>query len=265
MRVPYVVLGEDTPSVLVIPGVEPEHRIPEGLRLQGVRGAFEDLAEAHSLAVAWRADRSPNELTLEAIADDYVDLVRELEMADVVIIGISTGAPMAIETAARLGDRCKLLALVSGGVSPSAAGVSLLEDSIRFATEGAWRRLARRQIAALYPDLFGQTVLATVAWLFPGLYGTPESADHFCALCAIVRDADLEARAPDVSAPSLIINGERDILYPTDAATGTALLLTHGEAITIERAGHGAFKSHANRINRILIPRVSTALNRSER
>ncbi|MFW6292938.1 MAG: alpha/beta fold hydrolase, partial [Spirochaetota bacterium] len=96
MRVPYVALGEGTPTILIIPGIEPEHRVPDGLRLQGVRAAFEELAEVEAVAVAWRADRDPSDTTLDSIADAYVDLARELELADVTIVGVSTGAPMAI-------------------------------------------------------------------------------------------------------------------------------------------------------------------------
>lgn len=260
MRVPYVVLGEATPSVLVIPGIEPEHRVPEGLRLQGVRGAFADLAEAHSLAVAWRADRPAEEITLDVIADDYVDLVRELEMPEAVVIGISTGAPMAIETAARLGTRCKLLVLVSGGAAVSEAGRSFLEESVRLATEGEWRRLAWKQMIALYPSLFGRLVLAPVAAMMPGLYGTPDDSSHFCALTSIALSADMRELAQGIESSSLVVNGERDFIYPPDSATGAALLMTNGEAITIPRAGHGAFKSHAAKINRILLPRITEAL-----
>ncbi|MFW5688002.1 MAG: alpha/beta fold hydrolase [Spirochaetota bacterium] len=252
MRVPYVVLGDATPEILVIPGIEPEHRVPEGLRLQGVRGAFEELAEKRTVAVAWRADRPASELTLATMASDYVDLVRELELTDVAIVGISTGCPMAIETAARLGRRCSRLALVAGGAYLSQEGQSLLRRSATLAEQGRWRELARDQIAAFYPNVFGRLVLASIAWLFPGLYGEPDDSDYFVAITSAVVDADLRSRAEDVSARALVVNGERDLLYPPAIARETALLLTDADVVTIPRAGHGAFKSHARRINRLL-------------
>lgn len=260
MRVPYVVLGEGTPAVLVIPGIEPVHRIPDGLRLQGVRGAFEELAEAHALAVAWRADRPADEISLDSIADDYVDLVRELEIADVAILGISTGAPMAIETAARLGSRCKLLALAAGGAYVSEPGRLLLRRSIELAQTGQWRSLARMQIAALYPDPVGRTLLAAVAWTFPTLYGTPNDPSFYTALTRIAEQSDLRERATDVTARSIVINGERDLLYPPEIATETALMLMNGEAVALPRAGHGVFKSRAGRIRKLLLPRLLEAL-----
>jgi pimeloyl-ACP methyl ester carboxylesterase len=252
MRVPYVVLGDGTPQLLVIPGIEPEHQVPEGLRLQGVRGAFEQLAEERTVAVAWRADRPVSEMTLATIASDYVDLAQELELADLAVVGMSTGCPMAIETAARLGSRCTRLALVSGGAYLSQQGRSLLQRTIALAEAGLWRELAREQIAAFYPGPVGRYLLATVAWLFPGLYGEPDDPAYFKALSSIVVEADLRARAEDVSARALVINGERDLLYPPGIARETALLLADGNAVTIPRAGHGAFKSHAGRINKLL-------------
>ena len=253
MGVPYVVLGEGTPSVLVIPGIEPEHRVPDGLRLQGVRGAFEQLAEKSPVAVAWRAARPPSDLTIGAIAGDYVDLVTELELTDLTVIGVSTGSPMAIETAARLDSRCRRLVLVSGGAYASQPGRSLLRRVAAFAERGEWRRLAREQILAFYPGLFGSAILASVAWLFPDLYGRPDDPTWFMGLCSLVADADLRARCRDVSATAHIINGERDVLYPPGIAQETALLFADGRLTTIPRAGHGAFKSHAGRINRLIL------------
>lgn len=253
MSVPYAVLGEAPPSVLIVPGIEPEHRVPEGLRLQGVRGAFEQIAEQRSLAIAWRAERSADAMSLDAIADDYVDLARELELTDMALVGISTGCPMAIETAARLGSRCTRLALVAGGAYPSQEGRALLERAVAHAEAGAWRRLAREQIAAFYPGVFGSAVLASVAWLFPGLYGEPDDPEHFIGLTRVVAEADLRARCKDVPARALVINGERDLLYPPAIARQTALLLADGESVVVPRAGHGVFKSHAGRVNKLLL------------
>lgn len=253
MGLPYVVLGEAPPSILIVPGIEPEHRVPEGLRLQGVRGAFEQIAEERPLAVAWRGERAEHEMSLAAIADDYVDLARELELTDMAVVGISTGCPMAIETAARLGSRCTQLALVAGGAYLSQQGRSLLERAVAHAQTGSWRRLASEQIAAFYPGAFGSTVLAGVAWLFPGLYGEPDDPEHFVGLTRVVAEADLRARCKDVPARALVINGERDLLYPPEIAQETALLLADGESVSIPRAGHGVFKSHAGRVNKLLL------------
>ena len=252
MGVPYAVLGEGTPGILVIPGIEPEHLVPEGLRLQGVRGAFEELAEERAVAVAWRANRAPEEMTIGSIAADYVDLARELELTDLTIVSVSTGCAMAIETAARLGSRCRTLVLVSGGAVPSEIGRALLRRSAELAGLGRWRALAREQMIAFYPGLFGRTVLAGVAWLFPALYGEPDDPAYFMRLCTLAAEADLRRRSEDVSARTLVVNGERDVIYPPDVARETALLLADGELVTIPRAGHGAFKSHAGRIHRLI-------------
>jgi pimeloyl-ACP methyl ester carboxylesterase len=252
MGVPYVLLGEQAPSILVIPGIEPEHRVPDGLRLQGVRAAFDEFAERHSIIVAWRAEKKPEEISLESIAEDYVDLALQLELTDLTIIGISTGCPMAIETAARLGKRCIRLILISGGAYISKQGAEFLKRTIALAQIGNWRRLAREQIAMIYPGLFGSWVLAPIAWLLPALFGRPADPSHFVALTTVVVHADLRVRCKDVGAPVLLINGERDRLYPPAIARETALLLTDGDVMLLRRAGHGAFKSHASGIVKLI-------------
>ena len=248
--VPYAVIGDALPTRLVIPGIEPEVEVPDGLRLQGVRGAFEELVDG-GLCVAWRRAVTPAS-TLDRIVDDYIDLIHELEMADLSLIGVSTGSIIAVEVAARIGHRCRRLALVSGGARVSDAGRQLLDSAIDDASAGRWRDLARRQTRAYYPGPIERGVLGAIAWAFPQLYGTPTGADHYVGLTRIVRDADVRERVASVSAPLLIVNGEHDVFFPPDEAQETALIADDGVLRTIARAGHGVFKSHAHQVTRAL-------------
>ena len=240
--VPYVVVGEGLPTKLVIPGIEPEHAVPEGLRLQGVRGAFEELAEGGSVCIAWRREIKSDHASFNEICDAYEDLVKELELADITIIGVSTGSLFAIELAARLGQRCGGLALIAGGAELSDEGKRLMERSVQLAQEAEWRKLAYLQTKAYYPGIGGR-LLAGIAWLIPGLYGTPEDVTHFTALCRLVEDASLYGRVSEVSAPLLAMTGDADLIFPAEGTKRTALLSPDGEAIIVKNAGHGLFKS----------------------
>ncbi|TVQ27182.1 MAG: alpha/beta hydrolase, partial [Spirochaetaceae bacterium] len=224
--VPYAVIGDGLPTRLVIPGVEPEVEVPDGLRLQGVRGAFEELVDG-GLCVAWRRTVT-QESTLDRIVDDYVDLIHELELADLSLIGVSTGSIIAVEVAARIGRRCRRLALVAGGARVSDAGRSLLDLAIEDASAGRWRELARRQTRAYYPGPIERAVLGAIAWGFPQLYGTPAHSGHYVELTRIVRDADVRERVAHVAAPILIVNGEHDVFFPPDEARQTALIADYG-------------------------------------
>jgi pimeloyl-ACP methyl ester carboxylesterase len=212
------------------------------LRLQGVRGAFEELAEDGSVCVAWRREISRREASFEEICDAYEDLVKELELADVTIIGVSTGSLFAIELAARLGQRCAGLVLVAGGAELSEHGKRLMERTVQLAEESEWRTLAYLQTEAYYPGIAGR-ILAGIAWLVPGLYGTPEDPTHFTALCRLVAQVSLYDRVHEVSAPLLAMTGESDLIFPPEISRRTALLSPDGEALIVKSAGHGLFKS----------------------
>ncbi|MFW6289051.1 MAG: alpha/beta fold hydrolase, partial [Spirochaetota bacterium] len=148
--------------------------------------------------------------------------------------------------------------LVSGAAAVSPRGRSLLQESAALAEQGKWRRIAREQISAFYPGPFGTTVLAGIAWLFPSLYGEPDEPSYYMRLCSIVAEADLRVRSKDVSAKALVIVGERDVIYPPEVARETALLLADGDLVIIPRAGHGVFKSHASRINKLIASTMNT-------
>ncbi|MFP4375697.1 MAG: alpha/beta fold hydrolase [Spirochaetales bacterium] len=245
LGVPYVVVGEGLPTKLVIPGIEPEHALPDGLRLQGVRGAFEELAEDGSVCIAWRREIKQRDVSFEEICDAYEDLVKELELADVTVVGVSTGSLFAIELSARLGLRCAGLALIAGGAELSDHGKRLMERSVQLAEEAEWRKLAYLQTEAYYPGLGGR-LLAGIAWLLPGLYGTPEDPTHFTALCRLVARVSLYDRISEISAPLVSITGRADLIFPPEVSQRTALLSANGEGIIVPGAGHGIFKSKSS-------------------
>lgn len=242
-------MGEELPSVLVIPGTEPQHVVPDGLRLQGVRGAFDELTAVGSVCIAWRRELTTEESTLSDLCDAYEDLVRELELADLTIVGVSTGSLIAVELAWRLGTRCSHLALVAGGASVSDEGRVIIQKTIEDARNGAWRDIARLQMRSFYPGIAGR-FYGAVGRLFPALYGTPEDPTHFIALSRVALAADVFPRLPELRAHVLCISGENDIFFPPDEMHKLALLCPEGESHVIPRAGHGVFKSHAAEINK---------------
>jgi pimeloyl-ACP methyl ester carboxylesterase len=242
-------VGDGLPTKLVVPGIEPEAAVPDGLRLNGVRGAFEDLAQHGSVCVAWRKEITTDHADFDEICDAYEDLVRELELADLTIIGVSAGSLFAIELAARLKGRCAGVVLVSGGAELSSDGKRLMERSAQLAEEGEWRKLAFLQTEAYYPGIGGR-LLAAIAWLVPGLYGTPEDTTHFTALLRLATRVSLFDRLKEVVAPLLLLTGEHDLLFPPDSGRRAALLCADGDQTVIPNAGHGLFKSKSSVVTR---------------
>jgi pimeloyl-ACP methyl ester carboxylesterase len=242
-------MGEELPTVLVIPGTEPAHVVPDGLRLQGVRSTFEDLAPLGSVCIAWQRKLTVENTSISDLCDAYEDLVRELELADLTIVGVSTGSLVAIELAFRLGKRCTHLALVAGGASVSEEGRIVIQQTIEHARAGEWREIAGLQMRSFYPGFAG-AFYGLVGRLFPALYGTPEDPTHFIALSHAALEADLFHRLPELEPRVLCVSGENDIFFPPDEMHKLALLCPEGESHLIPRAGHGVFKSHASEIHR---------------
>lgn len=63
---------------------------------------------------------------------------------------------------------------------------------------------------------------------------------------AVLRDASLLARLPEVAVPVALIHGERDTLVPLAAARATAARLPDARLRVISGAGHAPFLSHAD-------------------
>jgi pimeloyl-ACP methyl ester carboxylesterase len=80
-------------------------------------------------------------------------------------------------------------------------------------------------------------------WLFDPLLRPADTSDMVAF--ARAEDAfDLRARLGDISAPTLVIAGKRDPIYPADIVAATAAGVQCGRLVSYPRTGHGGTLTH---------------------
>ena len=178
--------------------------------------------------------------TIDAMADDVIELLDGLQLTDPVVIGgLSMGGYVALSIAARYPERLNALMLLntrSAGDTPEAARVreGLAEQveatgSTESVIEAMLPRLFARQTFEKHPELIARwhgrmakTPARAIAGTLRGLAARPD-------------------RTPDlarIAVPTLILSGEEDQVIPFEESTAMAASIPGGRHFAIPDAGH---------------------------
>lgn len=153
-------------------------------------------------------------------AADYAELVAawmdEMGLARAALLGNSVGSEVIVHLAARHPERVTQLVLTSPSMDP--AGRTLARTLARWACD------IPREPPSLAPIVARDWLVTGPVWMARGLG-------------AMLRDP-IEALLPRVTAPALVVRGERDAIVPRDWMEEAARLLPCGRTAEIPGAVH---------------------------
>lgn len=172
--------------------------------------------------------------TISMLADDVLALVEHLKITDFAMIGLSVGGMIAQSVAVKVPERVKSLILC--------------DTAAKIGTAEMWAaRMAA--ISANGIESIAEPILQR--WFSSGFHATRQTelagwrnmlvripAEPYMAVCGAIRDADLQADAAKISAPTLCIVGSEDGSTPPDLVRETAALIAGAKFEEIAGAGH---------------------------
>ncbi len=180
--------------------------------------------------------------TMDMMADLIRELISNLDLSEVTLVGWSMGASVAWHLAATSSERLK--ALVSIDMSPRVApqegwefalSTSMTRETIEFAVK------AMRNDWANYCDLFLDRILAEPnAEIRMALAGLAAQADPIAASQAWHALMQFDARADltQIHVPALAIHGGRSVLYAQTVGEEIARLMPNCRAVVLDDVGH---------------------------
>lgn len=219
-----------------LPGtVGAPHGVERYLERRLLRGATR---ERHVFAVG-RPSVVSAAVTMEALAEEYSALISERFGGHVTLMGISTGASVALELAAAHPERVDALVIVAGAATLSQLGrdvqrryADLLVDQDRSAaTELAFATLSLKRFHHV----------GRVLSRFGSL---PTDSESLAALVRAEDTYNVLERVQQITAPTLILSGGRDLFYPVDIAKDTAGRMSNSRTIVYSRSSHAAISLH---------------------
>ncbi|WP_042386671.1 alpha/beta fold hydrolase [Streptacidiphilus melanogenes] len=175
--------------------------------------------------------------------DDLADLLRHLGLRQVVLVGVSMGAMIAVDTALEHPELVRALVISGRGIGdtdrtdPWAAEVgtamwgALASGDLDGWLDGflKWIPGPDRSLADIDPELVGQVREMGLRTM---LKHTADEPDHSVPV------GDVETRVKDLTLPILAVDGAADV--PGHLATVTALLdaVPNGRRVLLDGVGH---------------------------
>lgn len=254
---PYVAIGSGPPLVYLA-GLSPHHSPPRGLDR---RFLVQQLMPFAASRRVWWVNRRPGlapDATMGDIATDYAQALRRRFDGPVDVLGISTGGSTALQLAADHPDVVKRLVVVSAAYRLSDEGRDTqlrVADSV---LDGRPRQASAEMMRMLGSGRGSRRMLAGVGWLVGSFMLAHTTPDLITTIRA--EDAfDLELRLIDISAPTLVVGGEKDAFYSADLFRATAEGIPRGRLVLYPDKGHLATTADPR-----FVPDVLAFLNGSD-
>lgn len=202
----------------------------------------------------------PYPTSLEEHAGDVVDLMDTLGIKSAHWMGVSFGALASMVAAARHGDRVSQLTVITATErtdarmrQEAAEGRALAENAAQGGAGGA--ELVRRIFAQTWsekwlahqPAGFMKARMKQVAALPRAFFAGS------AAILALLEDLDLTPLLGDITAPTLVIGGADDRVFPPEHSRAIADLIPGATLEIVEGTGHGLLFERADRILELMV------------
>ncbi len=180
------------------------------------------------------SDSPPGPYALADFAEDLAGLLDQLHVERALVVGISIGGSIALDFAARYGERVRALVLADS--APRVGTPDKWQERIDGVIEQGMERMARSILPVWFRESFDDLEPEVHRGYLNMLTRMP--AGGYAASCAALRDADLRDTLPKITAQALVLNGGHDVATPPDQAKRLAEALPNGRFETIADAGH---------------------------
>ncbi|MFF1573446.1 alpha/beta fold hydrolase [Leifsonia sp. NPDC058292] len=177
--------------------------------------------------------------TMAEVADVYARLIAERFGRPVALMGLSTGASVALQLAVDRPDLVTTLVVAAGAARLGSRGRAVQRRYLSLLAAGD-----RRASGELASATMNSRHLDPLVRLVSRATPQPDDAESLIALVRAEDAYDVFDGLHAVTAPTLILSGGRDVFYPPDLARETARRLPHGTHILYRSRSHGGVPLH---------------------
>jgi len=218
----YYMAEGSGPPLVMFNTVTPSYKNPRGIARWGARRFIRPLTRHYTVyAIGRRPGLGPG-ATMADIATDYAHaLANEFKGEAVNIIGVSTGGSIALQFAADYPELVQKLALAATAYRLGPIGRDVQQHYADLLASGHFQQAFMSLAPVITDSRPGQSFWRAFLWLFASLTRIEDPSGMVAVLMA--EDAfDLGDRLHEITAPVLLIGGDRDSNYSPDLMKQTA-------------------------------------------
>jgi pimeloyl-ACP methyl ester carboxylesterase len=234
--IPYVALGEG-PNLVLLRGAMPLNENPAGISRWAELRSLKPFAEHFRI---YAVGHQPSPRTGSSMSDLVAPVASALKDrfdGPVSLMGWSTGGSLALQFAIDHPALVDRLVIGAGACRLGPIGKRVQMRYVELLEAGRRRDAARSVTPLFTKSLFAERAVGWLMWLTAPLEGPIDVAD----LSTVMRAEDVfdaEGDLHRIAAPTLVIAGECDRVYPLDLARLTAASIPDARLNVYTGAGH---------------------------
>jgi pimeloyl-ACP methyl ester carboxylesterase len=240
---PYLAVGQGPPLV-VFSAFTSEHVNPTGVARRFYLQPLAPLAHHFTVHLVNRKPGLQAGSTIKELAGHYAKALERMCTEPVGIVGISTGGSIAQQFAIDHPQLVARLVLVGTACRLAPAGRRMQRDLARFTVAGQPRRAWAATGPGLATTAVGGRLCAALLWLF-GPSMSPKDPSDMLVVIDAEDHFDVSGQLHRITAPTLVIAGDRDPYYTPTLFRETAERIPAARLRLYSGKGHASISTFA--------------------
>ncbi|WP_168211411.1 alpha/beta fold hydrolase [Actinosynnema sp. ALI-1.44] len=229
--IPALAYGQGPPLVYVR-GLVPQAGNPDGRSRWVETRQMDRLARGRTIYSVGRRPGLKAGTTMAELAADLAEAIRRKFREPVEVMGISTSGSIALQAAADHHDAVRKVVACATAARLGPLGKQVQRECRDLLAKGEYRDA----MAALVPGLTENQWAKGAMTRVMRLSGAPEDPDGMIAMLDAEDGYDLACE--NIAAPTLLIAGEHDLVYPRELAEQTAQRIPGAQLKLYAGRGH---------------------------
>ena len=202
---------------------------------------------------AGRSDKPTEPFTLEQMADDAIAVLDAAGIETAHIVGASMGGVISQIVAVKYPHRVRSLTLVCTACRNHPWRQELLQSWAKTAEEKGMIEVGKEAAQWVMSPRSFRRLVPAFTWMGPLAALRPRHS--FVSQIHAILDTreDLVDQLSTITAPTMVIVGNQDILTPRGDSEEIAERIPNAELVVISGAAHGLMMEHSSTFNKILI------------
>jgi pimeloyl-ACP methyl ester carboxylesterase len=241
---PYSRSGSEPRILVIFEGLGFENKpMPRSM----ATGFYGFLEEDYTTYRVTRKPGLPRGYSLQNMSDDYAAMIREEFGGPVDVIGVSTGGSIAQHFAADHPDLVRRLVLHSTAHTLGKTGKEVQRRVGELAQQGHRREASTTMLSLILPPTGVKRYVSRLAVWIAGFLLALLLPKNLSDLVITIEAEDrhhFKDRLPEITAPTLVVAGDKDPFYSATLFRETAEGIPHATLILYPGMGHPASGKH---------------------
>ena len=201
---------------------------------------------------------SPEDFSIEQLADDTAGLLDALGINRAHILGWSLGGYIAQELVLKYPDKVDKLILYATDCGGDISVKPMKEVEILFDTSGSYQERMKRWARLMFPSKWYKTRQEEIEEGF-SLLREPASVDNIKRQIKAIKEwKGTCARLSQLEKATLVVVGTEDVLIPPENSRILAKSIPHATLVEVKNCGHGLMYQYPDRFARIVLDFLNT-------